>query len=209
MRLGPDSAPSQSPPTQALCDRSGPETADGLRVLIVCTANQCRSPMAEFLLRRALGDRGLHWQVSSAGTRARPGLQMYRDTQKVLGSYGIGVGDWYSRRVEPWMLDTSDLVLTATREHRSAIVAARPDVLGRTFPILQFVRLAGAARRAGRWTPADADPASLLTAVRAVQGDIQVPPQDTDLGDPFGHRYRRFRLCADTIEHAIEELLEL
>jgi len=39
-------------------------------VLFVCTANHCRSPIAEHLLRRELASRDLDWSVASAGTRA-------------------------------------------------------------------------------------------------------------------------------------------
>ena len=40
------------------------------RVLFVCTANQCRSPMAELLFQHALGHHApdAAWHVSSAGT---------------------------------------------------------------------------------------------------------------------------------------------
>lgn len=164
--------------------------------------------MTEFLLRRAVEDRGLGWQIASAGTHARPGLPLLPTTQKVLRSHGIVVNGWSSRRVNRRLLDGSDLVLTATREHRSSIVAAHPDLLGRTFPLLQFVRLAAAAHRDGRWTPAETDPAALLAAIRSVQGEVQVPLEATDLADPFGQRYRRFRRCGDIIKDAVEEMLD-
>ena len=46
------------------------------RVLLVCTANQCRSPMAQFVLQRAVDRLGLDWEIGSAGTRARNGAAM-------------------------------------------------------------------------------------------------------------------------------------
>ena len=36
-------------------------------ILILCTGNTCRSPMAEALLRATLADRGIEARVSSAG----------------------------------------------------------------------------------------------------------------------------------------------
>ncbi len=37
-------------------------------VLVVCRANVCRSPAAQFLLAEALRKAGIDWSVSSAGT---------------------------------------------------------------------------------------------------------------------------------------------
>ena len=49
------------------------------RVLFVCTADQCRSPMAELLFQQALQHRGERpaWDVSSAGTFAPDGRPMH------------------------------------------------------------------------------------------------------------------------------------
>jgi len=46
-----------------------------VRVVLVCTGNTCRSPMAEGMLRAMLAERGLSGdvQVSSAGTKDQPG----------------------------------------------------------------------------------------------------------------------------------------
>jgi protein-tyrosine-phosphatase len=39
-----------------------------VQILTLCTANQCRSPMAEVLLQRALDQRGVLATVASAGS---------------------------------------------------------------------------------------------------------------------------------------------
>ena len=62
-----------APPAENLTDRSTLETRPGrtynppIDVLVLCTANQCRSPMAEVLLRRHLERAGVDATVSSAG----------------------------------------------------------------------------------------------------------------------------------------------
>ncbi|QDP95183.1 low molecular weight phosphatase family protein [Microlunatus elymi] len=188
-----------------------PQTFD---VLLICTANQCRSPMAEFLLRDVVARRGLDWRVGSAGTHARPGRGMDEKASRLLHSRGIDVGDWCSRRVERWMLENSQLILTATREHRTMIVGSRPDLMARTFPLLQFAALAEVAH-ANALVPrprhltgtSSLDGTSLLEAVKSAQGQTQIQPDDVDLADPVGRSYRRFRACAEVIDRAIRQML--
>jgi len=49
--------------------------SEPVRVVLVCTGNTCRSPMAEGMLRAMLAERGLSGdvEVSSAGTKDQPG----------------------------------------------------------------------------------------------------------------------------------------
>jgi len=178
-----------------------------MQILIVCTANQCRSPMAEILLRDAVERLELSWQISSSGTHAQPGLAMHHSTKRLLRSYGLQTNGWVTHRLDHETVDRSDLILTAARQHRAAIVSARPDLLDRTFPLLQFAAFAEAARAEGRWHPFDSDAQTMLTAIRAVQGRAPIGPADVDLSDPIGHLYYRFKACGSTIQHAVKQIL--
>ena len=67
-----------APVIPVICKELVTETKDvpggePFNVLFVCTANQCRSPMAEQLLRVALADLGYQWHVESAGISVAPG----------------------------------------------------------------------------------------------------------------------------------------
>ena len=181
---------------------------EALRILAVCTANQCRSPMFEFLVRSAVQERGLNWSVGSCGTRAATGVHMHPNTDRYLRSQGLQLEGWRTRRLTDDLLDSSHLILTATRQHRSAILEARPDLLDRTFPILQFASLAEACRASGLWRPEEQlDPEALVAAVRAVRGATQVAANRLDLGDPVGRPYRRFQHCGKTLAQAISQML--
>ena len=50
-------------------------TVERLRLLIVCTANQCRSPMGEAIARSLLYERSIASEVASAGTEALDGME--------------------------------------------------------------------------------------------------------------------------------------
>ncbi|MGF6148736.1 Low molecular weight protein-tyrosine-phosphatase yfkJ [Kingella potus] len=73
-----------------------------VRVLFVCLGNICRSPMAEYVLRRTAAERGLSDTVrcASAGTSGwHDGEDMHRGTKTVLRRHGIDSGGFASRRV--------------------------------------------------------------------------------------------------------------
>lgn len=177
----------------------GGSRADQLRVLVVCTANQCRSPMAEFLLRRRAQEAGLNWEISSAGTMAISGRQMHPNTARLLRARGLVDPDWRTHRVDVHNLGAADLVLTATREHRAVVVDAEPDLLGRVYTILQFATRVDAARQAGIWDPTRDSSAALLTAV--ARSELPGNGAD-DLSDPVGRRYRPFKICARVLDTA-------
>jgi protein-tyrosine phosphatase len=83
-------------------------------VLLVCTENICRSPMAEGLLRHHLQRSGLGSQVkvSSAGTRtSQPGSRPDQRAQRVAASEGINISRIRARRVTVRDLVRSDYIL--------------------------------------------------------------------------------------------------
>ena len=102
-------------------------------ILFVCTANVCRSPVAEvifsdWLARQAVpGD----WQVTSAGTWALAGQAASTYSREVLAEQGLNIGEHRSRRVDRELMEHSDLVLCMTRSQAEAIKIEFPDFAGR------------------------------------------------------------------------------
>ncbi|MEW8976950.1 MAG: low molecular weight protein arginine phosphatase [Symbiobacterium sp.] len=108
------------------------------RVLLVCSGNTCRSPMAAALLaefwRKA--DPGWALTVESAGTGAFPGLPASPHAVTVMQERGIDLSGHRSRPVQS--LDGYDLVLTMTRGHRDALRNRFPDAAGRIFSLGEY-----------------------------------------------------------------------
>ena len=95
---------------------SAPDTA----VLMVCTANICRSPMAEGLLRHHLDLAGLSGGVSvgSAGTHtSRPGARPDQRALRIASDAGVNLRGIRARRVTEKDLINCDLVFAMDRSH--------------------------------------------------------------------------------------------
>src|SRR5213596_3609541 len=94
-------------------------------VLFVCTGNICRSPLAAALLQRALKERGLDMNVTSAGTGAWDGAPASEGAYLVGLERGLDLSGHRARLLTRELVEQADLILTMARHHR-----ARVDELG-------------------------------------------------------------------------------
>lgn len=96
------------------------------RILLVCTGNICRSPLAAALLERALTERGSEGiAVASAGTGAWDGAPASEGAYLVGLERGLDLSGHRARLLTRKLVEAADLVLTMARLHR-----ARVDELG-------------------------------------------------------------------------------
>jgi len=84
-------------------------------VLLVCTGNMCRSPMAAGLLRNLSAPDGV--RVLSAGTGAVPGLPPSENATKAMEELGIGISEHRSQPLTWNLLEEADLILVMELEH--------------------------------------------------------------------------------------------
>jgi protein-tyrosine-phosphatase len=110
-------------------------------VLFVCTANQCRSPMAAGLLQALAAQHGEAdcWQIQSAGTWAEPDRPATQLAQTVMQQRHIDVTDHRSRPVAAELLKSADVILVMTRHHQEALQAEFPAVQGKILLLSQLV----------------------------------------------------------------------
>lgn len=92
------------------------------RVLVVCTGNTCRTPMAVAILRERLSDTDIPAEVRSAGTQALDGAPAHFEAQAVARAAGLDLTDHRSQPLTPDLVRWADIVLGMSRRH---VVAAR------------------------------------------------------------------------------------
>ena len=108
-------------------------SAQQFRLLLVCTANECRSVFAaSALTSQAVG---FAWAVASAGTEVVAGTA-------ACGLTGLADSEHRSRPVSAELVSAADLVLSMERQHRTRIAEVLPAARRRSFTLVEAVRFA-------------------------------------------------------------------
>jgi protein-tyrosine-phosphatase len=114
------------------------------RILLVCTGNICRSPLAAALMQRVVAERAVDGiEVSSAGTGAWDGAPASEGAYLVALEQGLDLSGHRARLLTRDLVDQSSLILTMARHHR-----ARVDELGgegRVFVLGEYAGRSGEA----------------------------------------------------------------
>jgi tRNA threonylcarbamoyl adenosine modification protein (Sua5/YciO/YrdC/YwlC family) len=147
-------------------------------IVIVCTGNTCRSPMAEAILRKLIAEkfnctleeteqRGVI--VSSAGVSATPGGVAAPEAVEVMRTRGLDLSRHESQPLSEKLIRHADVILALTNAHRQAIIRRWPEAAGRTM----VMRM-----------------------------------DQTDIDDPIGAPAEVYTQCAQQIEEALRERLK-
>ncbi len=149
-------------------------------IVLICTGNTCRSPMAELLCRKLLADKlrcssdqldehGVI--VMSAGIAASPGSSATPEAVTIMREKQLDLSQHVSQPVTDRLVRHADLIWTMTRGHRAAVVKHWPEAASKTH---------------------------LLSK------------EGHDVADPIGGTADLYRSCADEISaylsHRIEEM---
>jgi protein-tyrosine phosphatase len=175
-------------------------------VLLICTANLCRSVMAQGLLSARLAGRGLAVPVASAGL-AGGGRRPPAEVVAVMAARGIDVTAHRSRVVSAADLAAADLIVGLAREHIRHAAVLLPAAWPRAFTLRELVRLGS---QAGPRPPAEplADWLARAAATRRRRDLLGGGGQD-DVADPSGGPLARYQETAGRLDALTGDLAAL
>ena len=106
-----------------------------MNILVLCTGNVCRSPLAAAMLRQRLAERGrTDIEVVSAGTAAADGEPASEGSYLVALEHGIDLSAHAARMLRREHVDAADLIFGMSEHHvqRAAELGAtgRAHLLG-------------------------------------------------------------------------------
>jgi protein-tyrosine phosphatase len=186
-------------------------------ILVVCTGNVCRSPIAEAVLHSALDERlGAYApSVASAGTSGWAGSPAEEGSIVAAAERGFDLSTHRGRRLHEGDLADATLVIAMSSEHRDHIEELHPRAASRTFTLKELVRLLErlppSARPSRRERLADPD-ATLRDVVaradaRRRAGDLG-NPADEGVSDPLGMPLSTYRAVAAELEEWCVRLVD-
>ena len=111
-------------------------------IIVVCTANICRSPMAAALLRHALAAQPEPLRsipVLSAGVAARDGDTVSENSVYALKKVGLDIAAHTSTALTQEMLNSASLILGMTELHRQMIQLQAEPVPKNIFLFREFM----------------------------------------------------------------------
>jgi protein-tyrosine-phosphatase len=178
------------------------------RVLFVCTANRCRSPMAAALLDRRLRRRGITADVRSAGL-LEEGTPSPAEVVLTMVDYGFDLSAHRSHRLGAEDVTSADLIIGLERQHvrEAVLVSGSRAARGRAFTLRELVRRARAAGPRPASLTLDQELRELNRGRRPSEL-LGASPLD-DVADPIGSGLANYRSAAATIDDLVGELVAL
>lgn len=179
---------------------------DSSGIVMLCTANLCRSPIAAALLVRRLSGLGVTVPVRSAGMIGG-GDAPFPEAVSVMARYSIDIASHRSRVARAVDLAGASLVLAMARDSLRYAVTTEPGAWPRTFTLKEIVRR---GERIGPRQPDEpfADWLSRAHAGRERASLLGDSVAD-DVADPAGGSLRTYADTASLLDRLVSRLAEL
>jgi len=110
------------------------------KILVVCTGNACRSPMAEGFLKKHLKPED-GFEIISAGVSAADGMFPTPDAVDVMEEEGINISSYRASFFNKEFANAADLILVMADIHKRAILQALPELKEKVYLYMEFAGL--------------------------------------------------------------------
>jgi len=153
-----------------------------MNVLLVCTGNTCRSPIASEMLKEMADEVPLlknNIKVKSAGTFAAEDIPATEKAISVMQSRGYDIKRHKSAQFDVEKAEWADLILTMEAKHIEHIEAMVPEAEDKSHTFLGYA-----------------------DGVDGYPGDGRY-----DIADPYGEPYEEYVEVADIIEQGLKRII--
>ena len=93
------------------------------KVLMICTGNTCRSPLAQVLLQKQHPD----WEVRSAGVMAETGSPAAAHSRELARQIAQDLESHRAQSVSPELVEWADHILCMTGGHLKSLTRSFPE----------------------------------------------------------------------------------
>jgi tRNA threonylcarbamoyl adenosine modification protein (Sua5/YciO/YrdC/YwlC family) len=107
------------------------------KILFICTANICRSPMAEYIAKKIVKEKNLPYRIASAGF-LKSGVMISNNSYKVLKEYGYDASAHVSTSLSQNLTNDCWLILTMTKEHKKKLQALDKNIGEKVFTLSEY-----------------------------------------------------------------------
>jgi glycine hydroxymethyltransferase len=180
-------------------------------ILLICTGNICRSPMAEGLLRDRLDELGIEdVEITSSGIAGLERSPAVPEAIQAIAELGIDISTHVARRFHAEQALSADLIITMTEEQTDIVDRLAPKVAERTFTLKELVSLLDDPAWPDGLEGDATDRVQLAVGFadrRRLDGSGSLPP-DADIADPLGLGLEAFRAVAWELQLLTDRLVD-
>ncbi|MFH1645119.1 MAG: low molecular weight protein arginine phosphatase [Candidatus Omnitrophota bacterium] len=110
------------------------------KILVVCSGNSCRSPMAEAFLKKYLSaDDG--YEILSAGTLGFDGLPATKEAIAVMKEENLDISGYVSSALKKEMIENADIVFAMSKIHKDYILGKVPAAKDKVFLLKEYAEI--------------------------------------------------------------------